>query len=284
MAGEDENDHSEGRGGAADSFLFLSRASIKNERPLVNEEEGRRGVLQQVAVRMQEQLGVQLQADVLIFEENADKGKWGVVARLLPKQDEMLGFVFTPENFDVEGSQELSQGETHSSAHEIGHLLLNYSEEQRPENTTIRAILDEGILEAAAITELDSNDDEQIDMREVAVHCSRVLREYHGLLEKIVDDPTLVLPLSGPLGYDGYQMNRSMVHIAGISTVFSVLGRENSHAWPVLYENPPTLEEIKNPQKYRNRIKDQLHAFPKPDVKPRLPKINPTDPSYQRLI
>jgi hypothetical protein len=180
--------------------------------------------------------------------------------------------------------QEMSASTISVFDHEFLHLLvLSRSHEIRDSDSQVGNILDEGLACAVEIASLNKNSNEKIDVAAVAAYNRRLVNENADVLlnPKVLFDHdvsgtdaelTDILYYQRQF-YDGFARNgRSIRYNAGISFVLNVLG-ERLDKWTVIFDNPPTLEEIVNPDRYLERMGRTLEDFQVSEIDPKKPLI-----------
>jgi hypothetical protein len=202
----------------------------------------------------------------------ADKKKWGSIkfGKEVPIKSDFLENKLTTE--------ELSK-----VAHEYTHLVTSEFETNKSE-ATVHQILQEGVAVRAEVNILNSESlYDVVDYKSVINHCGRLVQENKNIIldpksewqsdTKLEEDEIREILMNSKLVYDGFSLNRGLLHIAGIYFVGSVLGPRIDLS-ETLYKNPPTFEEIIDPIKYKNRVKIDLEQ-PIKEVIPQIPIVNP---------
>lgn len=189
-----------------------------------------------------------------------DKVKWGSIkfGKEIPNKEDFL-------------DNKLGLEESARIGHEYTHLVTREFDATDRYSSTFD-ILQEGVAVGVEMKIRNSKSlYDVVDPREVVSHCGRIINEKKEIL--LNESVTRDLEMSKTMAYDGFALNRPLIHIAGIFFVGSVLGPRVDLA-EILYKNPPTYEEIVDPNKYKERVKIDLNQ-PVKDILPITPKINP---------
>lgn len=182
-------------------------------------------------------------------------------------------------------SQTMTTSEISIFDHEFTHLLiLSRSEEITNPEYPIDEILNEGLACTVEMASINRNSTEKIDMAAVAAHNRRLVNENADILlnpkarfdHDVAEDDNYLRSMlfMREHFYDGFARNdRGIKYIAGISFVLNVLGNRLDK-WTILYDNPPTLEEVVNPDKYMERMGEAIDKYQVNETTPNLPLIS----------
>jgi hypothetical protein len=247
---------------------------VKEKAPLIvseNKAEAKKEIIE-VIDGVQNLTRTTLPVDQIII---SDSDRWAAIGPFVEDENHTRYAIVFMDHQSVEGDRFIyrkpSDLELQILWHEFTHIITEDASTY-VNNPLIRAILSEGVSIAAEFA-LDRIKSNKISVNSVIQHCQEIVTANKELLEtdsKEINSDKLQASLY--CEYDGFLFERDLVHIAGLSFVQQVLGDE-IWKWRALFSYPPSVAEVIEPQKYKERMKEILKNYQVSEIKPIHPEL-----------
>ncbi len=168
-------------------------------------------------------------------------------------------------------SNDLSLSDLSKLGHEYSHLVQDDMATSENMSPGVKQILKEGASCCIEIGILNSGSlYDKVQLRDVVNHCGRIVKDKSNTF---LQNSGISFDFKADESYyDGFSINRGLAHIGGIYFVGTVLGNRIDKL-TMLFNNPPTLDEIVEPQKYITRMSLTGEFDPMKQIEPYIPKI-----------
>lgn len=227
-------------------------------------------IISSLGKKVQQTLGVRSNVDAVILVRSLENHYSIVGMATTTLAGETSCVIDVPEN--VLNNGKIGPDEINGLRHELGHAVFGAYELPRRTGVIISEIMEEGIVEMANLAGGNEN------ILQISRTCGDGVQANSELLQNLMQSNVQRVPGGLPTVDVGYgpiaERQRNILNVAGIALVAEVLGKENVYKWPVMWQNPPTADEIISDRLgYKDRIKKELEEFVAPSIMPKDIKL-----------